>query len=185
MSDSPKACQFRAGFLVHCRPVEFRFLHLDAVVFDGLDGLGLVDLVRHQPAITDGLSDTVAEGGLVHFEEAQGVAHELAVFVITVGFLARVAGRGCQADLHAIEVLEHAAPLTVNRAVTFVGDDQIKVAGRIITVDVDHALQRGDGEALGVIKPPPGAQHIARQLRQIVGESILGLVRQRDAVDQK
>ena len=123
--------------------------------------------------------------GCVDLEEAQRVADEELVFVVAEVVRIGDAGRGGQADLDAVEVLEHAAPLAVDAAVALVGDHEVEVARRVVAIDVHHALQRGDGDALFVLEAPAGAQDIGREVRQVLGEGVLGLLGQRDAVDQE
>ena len=66
-----------------------------------------------------------------------------------------------------------------------VGDDQIEIARGIVPVDVDHALQGGDGDALLVLEAAPGAQHVTGVIGQVFVEGILGLFGQGDAVHQE
>ena len=93
------------GFGIHRRPVEFGLLDLEATFGSRLDGLRLVDLVRHEVAVADGGLELVREGGRVHLEEAQGVAHEGLVLVVAGCRRVGHARRRRQADLHAVEVL--------------------------------------------------------------------------------
>src|SRR5690606_31643401 len=115
--------------------------------------------------------------------EAQGVSHE-GLVVFGRGFVGD-AGGGGQAELDAVEVAQHARPLAVDAAVAFVGDDQVRVAGRIVAVDVHHALQGGDGDPLGVVTAAAGASYVAGQVRQVAVEVVLGLPRQGDPVYQE
>ena len=133
-------------------------------------------MVRGKPAVADGVFELVDEGRFIDLEKAQGVAHEeLVLFVVE--FFTSHAGRGRQADLNPVEMLQHPAPLAVNAAVAFIADDQIEISRRIIAVDIDHALQRGDGDLLFVLKAAAGAQHMAGIVRQMLGESVFGLLR--------
>jgi len=52
-------------------------------------------------------------------------------------------------------------------------------------IDIHHALQRGDRDALFVLEAPAGAQHVSRKIRQVLGEGVLGLLGERDAIDEK
>jgi hypothetical protein len=87
--------------------------------------------------------------------------------------------------LNPVEALENPAPPTVNAAVAFIADDKIEIPRRIIAVDVDHALQRGDGDLFFILKAATGAKHIGRIIRQMFGEGVFGLFRQGDAIHQE
>ena len=132
----------------------------------------------------DRLLQRVAERGLTHLEEAQRVAHEQFVLLVSAVDLAAERRRG-QPHLHTVEVLEDAAPLAIDAAVALVGDDQIKVARRVVPVNIDHALQRGHGDALFILEAPASPQHVAGVIGQVFVEGILGLLGQGDAVDQE
>ena len=82
-------------------------------------------------------------------------------------------------------MFEDPAPLPVNAAVTLVADDQIEISRRIITIDIDHALQRGDGDLFFVLETPAGAQHIARIIRQMLGKRVFRLLGERDSVHEE
>ena len=91
----------------------------------------LVDLVGDEVALVDRLLERVAEGRLVDLEEAQRVLDEGAV--LGIGQVVRRPGArrgspsgraGCRRSA------QRAAPLAVDAAVAFVGDDQVEVAGR-------------------------------------------------------
>jgi hypothetical protein len=116
--------------VVHRRPVELVAAHRETLSGGRLDGLRLVDAVGHQIALGDRLGQGVPEGRAIDLEEAEPVPDERAVLGIgqLVGILGD-AGCCCQANLDAIEVAEHAAPLPIDAAMTLVGDDQIEVAG--------------------------------------------------------
>ena len=116
-------------------------------------------------AVLHCLTQLITESGLIHLEKAQGVAHGKDVFVVASVFDGAGEGRGGEADLNAVEVFENAAPFAIDAAVAFIGDDQVEIARRVVAVNVDHALQRGDGNTFFILKAPPGAQHIAGEIR--------------------
>ena len=122
--------KFFAGLGIKHLPLDVIAQNLDAIGGGGLDRLCLVDLVADQITIVDGAFKRVGKGWLIHTEKTQGVAHEGGCIVgcaIFVGWLD--AGRGGHADLDAVEVLQHLAPLAVDAAMAFVGDDEIEIAG--------------------------------------------------------
>jgi hypothetical protein len=82
-------------------------------------------------------------------------------------------------------MLEHTAPLAVDAAMTLIGEHQVEVPRRVLAVDVHHALQRGDGDALLVLETPAAAQHVARVVGKIFGERIFGLIGKRDPIDDE
>ena len=51
--------------------------------------------------------------------------------------------------------------------------------------DLDHRLQRRDRDALGAVEAATRTQHVAGTIPQMVRERVLGLARQRDAVDEE
>jgi hypothetical protein len=75
---------------------------------------------------------------------------------------------GGQADLHAVEILEDATPLAIDAAMALVGDDQIEITSRVVPVDVDHALQSGDRDALLVLDASASAQYEGGIVGQLV-----------------
>ena len=177
--------ELRPRGFVHRRPVELVAPDLEAALGRGLHCHRPVDAVGRQPAFGDRLRQPVAEGRRVELEEAQRVAHEAPI--LGVGRLAgaRGAGRRGQAQLDAVEMPQHAAPLAVDRAVAFVGDHQVEIAGGERAVLGDHGLQGGDGDALGAVEAAARAQHVAGVVAEMVGEGVLGLCGQRDPVHQE
>ena len=95
------------------------------------------------------------------------------------------ARRGSEADLYAVEMLEHPAPLAVDAAMALIGDHEIEVACGIFAVDIDHALQGGDGDALFVLKATAGPQDIGWEVWQVFGEGVLGLLGEGYPVDKE
>ena len=143
-------------------------------------------MIGHEVALVDRRAQLVGKCGLFHFEETKRVAYKGFVFAVRrfVNFTGN-AGRGGETQLNAVKVLDYAAPLAVNRAMTFVADDQIEIARAVVAINIDHALQRSDGDALFVLKAATGTQHVRRIVRQRFGERILRLFRERDAVNQE
>ena len=80
---------------------------------------------------------------------------------------------------------QYAAVYAVDGAVAFIGDDEVEVARREIAVLGDHRLQGGDHDPLGAIEVASGSQYMAGIIPQMVGESVLGLTRQCDPIDQE
>ena len=156
-----KRVKFRPRFGIHRRPVQFTALDPKATFCGGLDRQSLVNMVRHKEPIADGIFQFVAECRFIDLEKPQGVAHEKPVFVV-VEFRLRGAGRGGQADLYPVEMFQYPAPFPVNAAVTLINDNQVEIPRRIIAIDIDHALQRGDGDPLFVLKAATGAEDIGR-----------------------
>ena len=178
--------EFASGFLSHRRPVELGALDLEAPFGGCLHRLRLVDLIGHEVSVSDGVLQLVGDGGRIDFEEPERVANEGIVIIVSAVVIAGLyAGRGGEADLYPVEVLEHAAPLPIDAAVALVADDQIEVPTGVVGVKVHHALQRSDRDALLVLETSARAQHVGRVVGQMLGEGILGLLGQRDAVHQK
>ena len=73
-------------------------------------------------------------------------------------------------------MFQDAAPLPVNAPVTLVANDQIEISRGIIPVDVDHALQRRDGDLLLILEAPARTQHITGIIRQMLGKGVFRLL---------
>jgi hypothetical protein len=83
-------------------------------------------------------------------------------------------------------MVERGPPLAVNTSMAFIDDDEIEVTGRIVGVFIDQRLQRDNGYSLLVLEAAPDARHaIARQMRQALRESVLGLNGELIAVDDE
>ena len=184
--------RFREQFLelfprlaVHRAPVEFIAADFESALGRGLHRHGPVDAVGHEMSFPDGPAQRIAEGRFGQPEEAQRVAHELAVLGVGKRVGIRRAGRGRQAELDSVEMPDHAAPLAVDRPVAFVGDHQVEIARRQVTVIRNQGLQEGDGDALVPVELPAWPQHMAGIVLQVVRESVLGLPGQLDPVDQE
>src|SRR5262249_25501683 len=128
----------------------------------------------------------VAVSWPLDLKEAQCVADRLTVFFVYIrGVLHDAWCRG-QPDLYCVEMVERAAPLAVDAAMTFVDDDQVEVASRIVGIFVDQGLQCDDRDPLLVLEAAPDARYaIARQIRQALGKGVLGLDTELIAVDHE
>ena len=106
--------------------------------------------------------------------------------MVDIGVILHDAWRSCQPDLYSVEMVERAAPLAVDAAMTFVDDDEVEIAGRIVGIFIDQRLQGDDGDALLVLEAAPDARHaIAWQMWQALGEGVLGLDGELVAVDDE
>ena len=163
---SRKNCfDFSTGLRLHARPVQLGFLDIKVTFCGGFDGLGLVNLIRDQVAFADRVFQFIGERRFFNFKEAQRVAQKGFVFAVGTLIILRGSARcGRHPDLDAIKVFQHSTPLAVNAAVALVADDQVKVTAGIVGIEVDHALQRGDGDTLFVLKTSPGAQHVGGEV---------------------
>ena len=178
--------ELRSRRLVHRAPVELVPLHLEAALGRGLDRHRLADAVRHEVALRDRLAELVAEGRLLDLEEAEGVAHEVAVHEVGrfTRRLRRARSRG-EAELDAVEVPEHAAPFAIDRAMALVGDDEVEVARGELAVLGNHGLEGRDGDALRAVEAAAGAKDVAGVVVEVVGEGVLGLAGEGDPVHEE
>ena len=71
-----KSGELGPRLFIHCRPVEVGTSNLKSALCGRLDGLGLVDLIRNEVALSDSVLEFVTESRLIDLEEAQRVANE-------------------------------------------------------------------------------------------------------------
>ena len=92
-------------------------------------GLRVQYAVVHQVVVRHGLVIAVVVAG-----HASAAVEQLKGVVVD-----EVSGRGGQAQLNGVEMVEERAVAQVNRAVAFIGNDQVVVADRQPLVDLHHA----------------------------------------------
>ncbi len=138
--------------------------------------------VRHQVLVGHALIQAVVVGRVLVGQPEKGVGIVVGVFL----------GRGRQPQQQAVEVSEQGAVFFVNRAVGFVHDHQVEVAGaegadapdRRRVDDVAHRAVGREHQPLAAVSF--GFQQVeARQATQYLLEAVVGLFYQRHAVGQE